>query len=265
MDTSAPDAGLGQDPPPTKNALYFLRIVVFKAENELFQVPVLYFMSESQFFRDMFKLPPPEGAPVDGSSEDHPIVLEGIRALEFQALLKVMFTQKKEELGTEEWEGVLKLSDMWEMHRFKSLAVKNLGSWVSAQDPVSRILLGRKYNVDDWQGGAYAELVRREEPISLDDLSALGADAALKICSLRERCHPVKTITKVIQEYVYHPNRPPTSETETEACEWTLQARRQEVPGKELIDLEEQVGVIFGIRMPLHRGPYICAGYTVNV
>ena len=42
---------------------------------------------------DMFSLPPPEQSPVDGSSNEHPLRLDGYSLHDFRALLKVMFPE----------------------------------------------------------------------------------------------------------------------------------------------------------------------------
>ncbi len=56
----------------------------------LFKVPRRRFEQESEIFRDMFALPTSDGN-VEGSSDEHPLLLEGIAEDEFRTLLRVMF------------------------------------------------------------------------------------------------------------------------------------------------------------------------------
>ena len=60
-------------------------------ENPLFKAPRAPFEEKGSVFLDAFKLPPvdhPAGG--EGSSDAHPLVLEGIERDEFRALLRIM-------------------------------------------------------------------------------------------------------------------------------------------------------------------------------
>lgn len=49
------------------------------------------FVNDSEFFREMFELPPEKGKPVDGSSFDHPLRVEGVKKEDLTLLLRAMF------------------------------------------------------------------------------------------------------------------------------------------------------------------------------
>ncbi|KAG2015317.1 hypothetical protein CC2G_008600 [Coprinopsis cinerea AmutBmut pab1-1] len=231
---------------PKKSALYFFQNIVFRAENELFQVPDLYFVKGSQFFRDMFELPTPSGQPADGSSEDRPLVLEGIRAAEFLSLLKVMYPQnfgEQERISESEWTSILKLPDMWQMSAFKKFAVESLALLLS-EDPITRMALARRYGVEEWLYPSYAELVRRAQPICREDVDAIGIETALKICSLRERC--VEETTKTITIYGANQGRlfaniPTTNTVQT----LVLNPQRKQVGSDQITDMEQHIRDIF--------------------
>ncbi|EAU91905.2 hypothetical protein CC1G_04672 [Coprinopsis cinerea okayama7 len=215
-------------------------------ENELFQVPDLYFVKGSQFFRDMFELPTPSGQPADGSSEDRPLVLEGIRAAEFLSLLKVMYPQnfgEQERISESEWTSILKLPDMWQMSAFKKFAVESLALLLS-EDPITRMALARRYGVEEWLYPSYAELVRRAQPICREDVDAIGIETALKICSLRERC--VEETTKTITIYGANQGRlfaniPTTNTVQT----LVLNPQRKQVGSDQITDMEQHIRDIF--------------------
>ena len=64
-----------------------------QVENELFKVPTRNFAIESEIFSDMFQLPVPTdgGGTPEGSSDERPIRLDGIKKSDFIQLLRVMF------------------------------------------------------------------------------------------------------------------------------------------------------------------------------
>jgi hypothetical protein len=62
-----------------------------QVENQLFRVPRRNFATQSNVFSDMFQLPPQDGTPPEGSSDDRPIRLDGIAKSSFTQLLRIMF------------------------------------------------------------------------------------------------------------------------------------------------------------------------------
>ncbi|EAU91897.1 hypothetical protein CC1G_04664 [Coprinopsis cinerea okayama7 len=192
-----------------RNKDFYFDIVTFKVENEFFRVPSLYFMKESDFFKGMFQLPVAEGAVADGHSEDQPLLLEGVLAKDFNSLLRVMFPSsvgQEETLNAEEWEGVLKLADMWQMEYFKTRAISKLRE-ILFRDPATRIVHSRKYNIDEWLLPAYEQLVTRSDPITIEEANLIGLETTLKLCAIRE-----SYVLKVGDDYGYG--------------RWVLQTRR---------------------------------------
>ena len=62
-----------------------------KVENCLFKVPARNFITESEVFETMFKLPQNPDVTVDGLSNDQPLRLEGVKSDDFRQLLRVMY------------------------------------------------------------------------------------------------------------------------------------------------------------------------------
>ncbi|KAG5633597.1 hypothetical protein DXG03_006947 [Asterophora parasitica] len=58
------------------HASYYFRMVIFRVENTLFNVPRHHFESVSAIFRDMFDLPQGGELVTEGTSTDRPIHLE---------------------------------------------------------------------------------------------------------------------------------------------------------------------------------------------
>ena len=67
--------------------------ITWQVEDQLFKVPRRNFAIESEIFSDMFQLPVPTtaGHSLDGSSDDQPLRLDGIKKSDFVQLLRVMF------------------------------------------------------------------------------------------------------------------------------------------------------------------------------
>ncbi|CAE6519073.1 unnamed protein product, partial [Rhizoctonia solani] len=64
-------------------------LVAIQIEDTLFNVHK-YQLVKSEVFSDMFKMPKAEGSgPEEGASPEHPIVLKGVAASDFAALLTV--------------------------------------------------------------------------------------------------------------------------------------------------------------------------------
>jgi len=59
-------------------------------QDRLFKVPRCYLEQESEVFGNMFQLPVSEDAIADGTSDSHPLHLDGVNKDEFRQLLRVM-------------------------------------------------------------------------------------------------------------------------------------------------------------------------------
>ena len=64
---------------------------LIKVENSLFKVAARNFITESEVFATMFKLPQNPDVVADGLSNDQPLRLEGIKSDDFRQLLRVMY------------------------------------------------------------------------------------------------------------------------------------------------------------------------------
>jgi hypothetical protein len=101
---------MATDADPPRNEKYYLDIVHFlvrplnhgrgrcsltdgsQVEGCLFKVPRQPFENNSQIFRDMFGMPEIVDSPREGSSDEHPLRLEGVKSWDFEQLLRVMLT-----------------------------------------------------------------------------------------------------------------------------------------------------------------------------
>jgi hypothetical protein len=58
-----------------------------QVENDLFRVHRHFFTRESVIFRDMLSMPTEPDTTVEGESDDKPIILEGVKSIDFEHLL----------------------------------------------------------------------------------------------------------------------------------------------------------------------------------
>ncbi|KAK0494947.1 hypothetical protein EDD18DRAFT_1076390, partial [Armillaria luteobubalina] len=148
-----------------------------------FEVPRYHFESFSEFFKTMFTLPHGDGVNVDGSSDEYPLVLQGVKAQGFRSLLNVMLHPSFRELpllATEAWLDVLKLSNMWRLVNIRNLAIRELSNRNDISF-VDNIVWGRCYKVAAWITKGYVGLINRGDVVSLEEGVRIGMQATLGI------------------------------------------------------------------------------------
>ncbi|KIJ63369.1 hypothetical protein HYDPIDRAFT_65515, partial [Hydnomerulius pinastri MD-312] len=173
-----------------KDEQFYMTTVTFLVENTLFRIPRDPLETHSTVLRDMFLLPIGDRSEAEGMSDESPIRLEGIKKIDFQQLMKVLFpgsfgqTQRLP-VGLEEWSSVLKLATLWEFEGIRRAAIGALPKCPIT--PVDKLVLAREYNIKEWLLPAINELVQRPNPIGVEDVARLGLDFALKILAVREQ------------------------------------------------------------------------------
>ncbi|KAJ3508819.1 hypothetical protein NLJ89_g5550 [Agrocybe chaxingu] len=173
---------------PTRDATYFLEPIFFLVEDGVFQVPKHHFQ-HNDVFSTTFMLPPPPGETAEGSSEKKPFELKGILKKDFQAFLRVLYPlgvpNHYDDLTSEEWQSVLRLSSMWEFQNLRDLAVQ----WLSKPgmlDYISKIQLGQSYDLHDWFVAGCGEIVRRNKGPRGEEMARLGHNMTERLYDLRE-------------------------------------------------------------------------------
>ncbi|KAJ2930374.1 hypothetical protein H1R20_g6726, partial [Candolleomyces eurysporus] len=153
-------------------------MVFFKVEEIAFEVPRSRFIENSEVFEAMFHLPV-GNENEEGRDEEHPIVLDGYKAVDFNALIKILYPVHEDvisgsyTLTKEEWVGVLSLSTRWDMK--KELTKLSL-------NPVEKVAIAREYKVGQWFQEGLNEIITERPFRPLSELkSQLGADT---VCTL---------------------------------------------------------------------------------
>ncbi|KIJ12541.1 hypothetical protein PAXINDRAFT_14616 [Paxillus involutus ATCC 200175] len=89
-------------------------------------------------------------------------------------------------MNVEQWTSVLKLSTLWGFSTLRQAAFNRLSR--STTIPLAKkIALGYQYDVESWLLPTMNELVRRPEPITMEEAICMGFETALKLASVREK------------------------------------------------------------------------------
>lgn len=168
---------------------FWVNTVTFSVENCLFRVPREPFQRESKFFCDKFSSLHGDGGEVEGLSDEKSIQLEGVEKSDFEQLLKVLFHRAHTlspdlSLSTDQWKSVLSLSTAWSFQEPRQAAIDALTKEASAVD---RVVLSKKYKIEEWFLPALNELVKRRKPITMEEAVQMGLEIGFKLACIRER------------------------------------------------------------------------------
>ncbi|KAG9119008.1 hypothetical protein FRC07_006188 [Ceratobasidium sp. 392] len=164
-------------------------LVAIQVENTLFNIHK-YQLLKSTTFSDMFAIADEsqdEESPREGSSLDHPIVMQGVSASDFVCLMKVLYASHFSSHQPDP-EAVLiipafRLASMWNFAELcaylKPLAERVLGD-------VDKIVFAQEFGVAEWLVPAYAKLCLREEKITGQEAEKLGLSSLLFVSRFRE-------------------------------------------------------------------------------
>ncbi|KAL5511386.1 hypothetical protein ACEPAH_4602 [Sanghuangporus vaninii] len=172
--------------PRQRDDEFYINFIIFEVENILFRVPRHPFEANSETFRDMFASIPATLV-AEGSSDMNPLILNGVTATDFRALVKALLNPaygSKIELIVKEWISVLRLAHLWTFEKLLNAAIEEIDRISS--DPALKISLAKKYNISKWLRRNYFKLVMRLEPLTTAEAETIGTQCVLKLCEIRE-------------------------------------------------------------------------------
>ncbi|KAF8629311.1 hypothetical protein AX15_003515 [Amanita polypyramis BW_CC] len=176
---------------PKRNKEFYIdhTFVTIRVEDELFKLPRYTFTEHSPVFRSMLNVPTSHDHKLDGSSDERPLILGGIKALEFVRLVRCIWPMelggRVSNVSLEDWQSVLKLATLYEMAEVKALAIEHMTPLLE-KSPSLQIRLAKAHNVQEWLASGFYKLVRRKTPLDEYDIQLLGLTDALKVMSIRE-------------------------------------------------------------------------------
>ncbi|KAI6015573.1 hypothetical protein EDC04DRAFT_2505222, partial [Pisolithus marmoratus] len=165
----------------------------FQVEDRLFRVPRHTLEAQLLVFNEMFAFPPPPGVDVEGSSDEHPIVLPNLVTVEdFKRLLRVLlptsyYGTRLSKGDHDGWISVLKLSRMWQMEELRRAVLSHLKCSAVRKNAVEKLALVLECEIQHWIVPAVNELAREPQPISVEDSQILGLETVSKVAAVRER------------------------------------------------------------------------------
>ncbi|QRV99784.1 The BTB (BR-C, ttk and bab)/POZ (Pox virus and Zinc finger) domain [Ceratobasidium sp. AG-Ba] len=183
--TSKPENDAVSAAKPRHPKFYFDNtLVVLEVEGTLFNVHK-YQLMKSETFSDMFKAANQD--PEEGATPDKPIVLEGVKASDFECLLTVLYATRFSNYQPAPEASLIipafRLANKWNFEDLRSfllpLAEKELSD-------VDKIVFAREFAITEWLAPSHARLCQRNEPLTPDEATKLGAQSLLLILRIRE-------------------------------------------------------------------------------
>ncbi|TFK21316.1 hypothetical protein FA15DRAFT_83089 [Coprinopsis marcescibilis] len=190
--SDAPGLTTSMNSPIKCNTSFYWEPIFFKVGDELFCVPRNEFTRSSEVFADMFTLP--SVGIIEGQDREHPMLLEGYKKSDFEALLRILYPPHESivspaftlEMDKEAWIGVLRLSSIWNMKTIRDYAIERLTKEVNALTPAAKIVLARTHKVKRWFDQGFQELISGKPP-PLEELSeSLGLTSAAQVLTIRD-------------------------------------------------------------------------------
>ncbi|KAF9479366.1 hypothetical protein BDN70DRAFT_932609 [Pholiota conissans] len=186
---------------------FYLQTAIFQVEDRLFKVPIQNFTMESEVFRTMFQLPQDPEAVQDGSTDERPILLEDVKKDDLRFSFE-LFKQDILTLTEEKWTSVLLLSMRWDMENLRNITIQQIVKFFS-DDPHKLLIMAEKWNVESWLIMGASIYMKRESPMTEDDVAKIGLSCTLKVAALREWFLQ----WRITQRQWYNANNlPPTAE-----------------------------------------------------
>ncbi|KAG6857750.1 hypothetical protein H0H87_004166 [Tephrocybe sp. NHM501043] len=178
-------------PRPNKHVEYYLEDgnLVVLIKNTLFKIWDGSFRRHSEFFsRASFSLLEVDKG-IEGSDDEHPLVLDGVEVGDFEKLLWIVYPPV---IGTfktktaQDWTAVLDLASRWKFKDIRELAIKELAKFEI--DPIEKIELQQKYEVKrQWAWSAFNALCSRTNGLDVAEGRRLGVETVIDISAVREK------------------------------------------------------------------------------
>jgi hypothetical protein len=151
----------------------------------------------------------PETSLVDGSNDDHPLILPGLSVEDFRVFVQASLSQYGHpcaqlhtsfrltfelrsamglipRLYLSQWTIVLRLADMWQMENLRSLSIREMSPKFDQHNAAEQLVVARKYGIDAWIRESVRCLVMRVHSLSDDEVEKMGVRDAMKIMRIRE-------------------------------------------------------------------------------
>ncbi|KAF9050386.1 hypothetical protein BJ165DRAFT_1592375 [Panaeolus papilionaceus] len=195
-----PEGGIRRD------YLFYYQTVVIKAEDTLFCVPKNGLMAAGNYFPKLFLKLEAEAQSnpdtiVPGTSDDNPIILEGVSKDHFRDFLRLIYpfgicAPRKDD----QWLGILQLATEWNCVGIRDTALTHLKHLFRScnpttsstpHDPMRALSLCMKYKIGGYVIQQLEAIITSIRPLNRSAMTASGIDEAtiLSIMEMREQWH----------------------------------------------------------------------------
>ncbi|TFK23599.1 hypothetical protein FA15DRAFT_459035 [Coprinopsis marcescibilis] len=173
---AAPGKYIGHD-------VYFWEFVTFKVEDRLFQLPKYRFMQSETFVQE-------HGLCIEYGHEnvqDSRAIQLDVGLAEFEHFLKALypmtpFYSGNQELSTEEWISVLRVSSKWLFVHMRIIAIEHLTA--VDMDPIDRACLAKELHIRSWLASSYEKLLMRPEMFTKEEAARIGWEVAIRMVGI---------------------------------------------------------------------------------
>ncbi|KAF9255987.1 hypothetical protein L218DRAFT_950347 [Marasmius fiardii PR-910] len=189
--------------PPIRDLTYYIdeQMSIFLVDDHLFRVHRHFLRNESVIFDTYGE---------EGQSDEKPIELPGVTRSEFVVLMdyfyKGTFFKRKPgrdlEASLQDYIDLLSIASRYECTEAHQKAI--LGIESLSVDPIQKIILSDKYNVQHWLMPAYIELCKRDKPPNKEEASRIGLDKAMLIADARENVRSCRESRDMIYNHIYN-------------------------------------------------------------
>ncbi|KAI5897533.1 uncharacterized protein SCHCODRAFT_02488522 [Schizophyllum commune H4-8] len=169
--------------------------LVARAEDTLYRFHSFHFQRATTHFDTSIQSLSNE-ATQEGSHHDRPLVLDGVKSLDFEHLLWFFYESAYRWSGivdptlTEKWESILLLAEKFGMKQAAKVACYALGRAGVLSD-VHKIALCVKHGLGkDWVREELKRTVSRDEPLTREEGRDLGSDTTILLAAAREALRP---------------------------------------------------------------------------
>ncbi|KAJ7764597.1 hypothetical protein DFH07DRAFT_738230 [Mycena maculata] len=196
---------------PIRDARYYFSdgVVVLLCQGVLYKLHKTRLSMKSEFFLDLFKFPQNTSTTVvDGQDDDHPLRLDdsGIQNVDFRHLLVFLYDQDEivAPAALQFHLSVLKLSMLWRIPSGIKYVKQQLPSHPEFT-PAIQIQLSRQYDIIDWAGPAFRDLIEQPlDDIKLADSKHMGIVAFYKLIQVKHRVADYKVAMAFHPPDVHH-------------------------------------------------------------
>ncbi|KAI0357732.1 hypothetical protein OH77DRAFT_1398468 [Trametes cingulata] len=160
-------------------------MIVLKVQESLYRIHKYLLEHHSDYFRRVLA----EGADSLGRSDDSPVPLPAdVSQQAFDCLLNFLYhgIYDPTSVSLADWTTILRVSTRLQCTKIRQYAIRELSTHRSSLPTIEAIVLAREYDIPSWLGPAYAELVRRQTPLSDEEADRLGARTVAQVARARE-------------------------------------------------------------------------------